>query len=77
VRTQAALHGDPRHHADDIAKLKAENERLRTAIAALGLLLRYAIKRCGNCSCSRLPGRGMCAECEADDRLLTGLGIDR
>lgn len=36
MKSQARLHGDPRHHADDIAKLKAENEALRAAIRRYG-----------------------------------------
>ncbi len=35
MKTEHGKHGDPRHHATDIAALKAENERLRGRLALL------------------------------------------
>lgn len=44
MKGHAGMHGDPRHHADDIAKLKAEvaelkaeNQQLRDAVADLAI----------------------------------------
>ena len=46
MKTEAGQHGDPRHHADDIAKLKAEvvalvadNDRLRAQNVSLRAML--------------------------------------
>jgi predicted RNase H-like nuclease (RuvC/YqgF family) len=35
MKTEAAKHGDPRHHADDIAALKEENATLCDVVDAL------------------------------------------